>query len=147
MYVCGFLFSEDETHVALVQKQKPAWQSGYHNGIGGKVEVDESVKDAMSREFMEETGVLIKPDSWNLYASVSGTDWTVFFYRAASDKVFECKTMETEDIKVVQVAEVGDMQVIPNLRWLIPMALDPNHEKCWCTANTVRWNPKKAETA
>lgn len=144
-YVCGFLFSEDEKHVALVEKQKPAWQKGCHNGVGGKTEANESIMESMSREFLEETGVLIEPADWNLYANVEGKDWIVFFLRAASDKVFQCKTMETEEIKVVEVRNVRDMKIIPNLNWLIPMALDPNHDMSQATANTVRWNPKKAE--
>lgn len=140
-YVCGFLFSEDESKVALIVKQKPAWQAGRMNGIGGKLEVGETHFEAMSREFLEETGVSIFPEQWNKFANVEGKDWVVFFMRAMSDKVYECRTMETEEIVVVNVYEIGTLNVIPNLKWLIPMALDPNHDMCMAHADTVRWKP------
>jgi hypothetical protein len=37
-YVCGFMFANDFTEVALIRKNKPEWQRGKLNGIGGKVE-------------------------------------------------------------------------------------------------------------
>lgn len=49
-YVAGFMFNEDRTRVALIEKQKPDWQRGKLNGIGGKIEDDESPVEAMTSE-------------------------------------------------------------------------------------------------
>lgn len=54
-YVLGFLFSEDGSRVLLIWKNRPAWQAGKLNGIGGKIEDGEQPLDAMKREFVEET--------------------------------------------------------------------------------------------
>jgi 8-oxo-dGTP pyrophosphatase MutT (NUDIX family) len=54
-YVVGFLFSQDESKVLLVWKNRPAWQNGKLNGIGGKIEAGETPLQAMEREFKEET--------------------------------------------------------------------------------------------
>ncbi len=40
-YVAGLMFSKDEKYVALVIKNKPDWQKGLLNGIGGKIEEED----------------------------------------------------------------------------------------------------------
>ena len=55
-YVVGFLFSVDESVVALITKSRPTWQRGLKNGIGWHVEDGELALDAMRREILEETG-------------------------------------------------------------------------------------------
>lgn len=54
-FVLGFLFSEDGSRVLLVWKNRPAWQNGKLNGVGGKIEPGETPLQAMKREFLEET--------------------------------------------------------------------------------------------
>ena len=56
-YACGFMFNQERTHVALINKLRPSWQYNKLNGVGGHIEDDESPEEAMSREFMEEAGV------------------------------------------------------------------------------------------
>jgi hypothetical protein len=36
-YVVGFLFRNNLSEVALIKKDRPAWQAGHLNGIGGKL--------------------------------------------------------------------------------------------------------------
>jgi 8-oxo-dGTP diphosphatase len=50
-YVVGFLFNESLDQIALIRKEKPDWQRGKINGIGGKIEENESPEQAMRREF------------------------------------------------------------------------------------------------
>jgi 8-oxo-dGTP diphosphatase len=119
-YVAGFLFSEDERKVAMVLKSKPAWQAGLYNGIGGKIEPGESAPEAMRREFIEETGVDV---NWLFFTNLMGPDWSVAFFYAKSDRVFDVRTMESEEIHVLDVRALPD-NVIANCRWLIPMVLD-----------------------
>lgn len=55
-YVVGFMFSEDSSKVALIRKNRPEWQKGLLNGIGGHCESsDKNNQDTMIREFEEET--------------------------------------------------------------------------------------------
>lgn len=65
-YVLGFAFIG--TEVILIQKTKPEFQKGKLNGVGGKIEVNESPASAMVREFEEETSVKTHPGSWVLFA-------------------------------------------------------------------------------
>ena len=61
-YCLGFLFNKARTYVWLIQKNKPDFQRGKYNGIGGAVEVGETYEQAMEREFFEEAG--LKINSW-----------------------------------------------------------------------------------
>lgn len=124
-YVCGFLFYSDE--VLLVKKSKPLWQSGLLNGIGGKVENYETFDQCMHREFEEETGIKAR---FSFFATETGTDYKVHFYRA-----------RLPDKSVVVTPAINDVgeplcwihtqrfdlhyAVVGNLNWLIPLALDP----------------------
>jgi 8-oxo-dGTP diphosphatase len=59
-YTCGFCFNEAMDRVVLIQKNRPAWQAGKLNGVGGHVEDGESPIDCMIREFQEEAGVTLE---------------------------------------------------------------------------------------
>ena len=122
-YVVGFAFDEKMEKVALIHKIKPAWQVGKINGIGGKMESDESASIAIEREFCEEAGITISAELWDLFVILSGPDWRVYFLRAFGVDVRTTRTMEEEKVEVYDVRYLPN-NVIHNLRWLIPMALD-----------------------
>jgi hypothetical protein len=54
-FVLGFVFDFEAKKVLLVLKNRPDWQTGLLNGLGGKIEADETPLEAMEREFKEET--------------------------------------------------------------------------------------------
>lgn len=120
-FVAGFLIDPVQQVVALVRKQRPAWQAGRLNAIGGHVEPGESFDEAMRREFVEETGV--DRDDWQHFATVCG-DWgEVRFYRAFGD-VDQARTTTDEPIEHWWVPNVlTSADILPNLTWLLPLAL------------------------
>lgn len=127
-YVLGFLFSNDFKTVVLIKKEKPTWQKGFLNGIGGKVEKsDNTFEDAMSREFKEETGMYIEPERWHYFAEMldNAGGFYVSCYVAIGD-VTQVKTIEIEEVGVYLVDQLNNLNVIQNLKWLIPMSLDTN---------------------
>ncbi len=123
-YVAGFYFSHilSEHLVALVQKTKPEWQRGKLNAIGGKIEEGETPAEAMRREFKEETGVDVP--EWEPTVTLKGEGWVVYFFRSFGDPT-KCMTMEEEPIGVFNYLELPT-NVIPNLKWLVPLNLDVN---------------------
>ncbi len=123
-YVCGFMFSEDRNKLALISKLSPEWQKGKLNGIGGKIEPREGYLNAMVREFKEETGVNTFLDEWKNLAYLQGKDWEVYFFKAFSNKVYNAVTVTEEEVVLVYPGWINILPVIPNLLWLIPMALD-----------------------
>lgn len=127
--VAGFLFDNTLRYVALILKEKPPWQAGRMNGIGGKVEPGETPSAAMSREFLEETRMIIR--DWTLFAKLSREfDWSVdFFYARATyqDMKAQISKVEIEAPVIVEVAYIQHYHeaiMIPNLKWLIPMAIN-----------------------
>lgn len=121
-YVVGFLFNEKRDRVLLIQKERPSWQKGLWNGVGGKIEENETRDHAMVREFEEETGLYV--DYWRFYAVIRGVSYTVYFYYAVSLEFDVAKTTTDEIILDFPIKDIPELAAIPNLVWLIPMALD-----------------------
>lgn len=123
IYVCGFYFDHKVQRVVLIWKNKPAWQKGKLNGVGGKIENRELPIAAMRREFCEETGIL--HEEWHNLITLEGEDWRVhFFYTVGKDNEFEyAETRETEEVAKIDIESLDDYPHISNLRWLIPMAV------------------------
>jgi 8-oxo-dGTP diphosphatase len=127
-YVVGFMFDVAMSNVALIRKNKPAWQAGLLNGIGGKVEAGEEAINAMCREFGEEAGLW--PSDWTHFCSMSGTNndggsfEVEFFYTIGEPH--KLTSMESEQIEVVSSKAIagGEEKTIGNLPWLVALALD-----------------------
>lgn len=130
-YVCGFAFTHThhETNVALIHKRHgPDVVVGRLNGIGGKIERGETIHEAMVREFKEEAGVLIP--KWDPFCKMNVPPYgTVFMFSAiiSSELAKEVRGREDEEIQWVDVRKMPYYNVVPNLKWLIPMALDQDH--------------------
>jgi 8-oxo-dGTP diphosphatase len=122
-YVVGFAFSPNLHEVMLVEKKRPKWQIGLLNGPGGRIEVGESPLDAMVREFREETGLGTHDDEWTRYASLEvDGNFVHFFYHVFVGCMPHPITTTDE---TVVLAPLGmQSKWLPNLRWLIPMALN-----------------------
>lgn len=122
-YVAGFAFDREAGLVALIRKARPEWQAGRLNAIGGHIEPGERPHDAMVREFEEETGARIP--WWDHFATVSG-DWgCVYFYRTDVPGLLDrVSTTTDEPVECYRVSELGSVpDTLPNLSWLIPLAL------------------------
>lgn len=126
-YVLGFAFRDNCTSVVLIRKQKPKWQAGLLNGIGGKVEAGESPEQAMSREFKEECGVDVHPSHWRHYARMSGEQFAVDCFTLRDSDVWEkAASQESEQVEKIHPDELDPEQCISNLPWLIELAVDEN---------------------
>lgn len=124
-YSLGFLFSKDNRAVALINKNKPDWQKGLLNGIGGKQEENETMIECMIREFKEETGLLFT--GWEHFLDIGNEYFIVSCYKGTYNNLHELKSMTDESIEIHGVEimlAVGHKDMIPNLRWIIPIALD-----------------------
>jgi len=127
-FVVGFCFSQDRQQVVLIRKKRPAWQLGLLNGPGGRCEEGETFVDAMAREYHEETGGRVAPSEWELLCTLSGSGpmgpVEVAFFRAFSDAGIEdAHTVTDEGVMVFETFMVHAERTIPNLQWLIPLAV------------------------
>lgn len=94
-YVLGFMVWG--SLVSLIRKKRPEWQAGKLNGVGGHVEEGEPPRNAMAREFFEETGVKTSPDLWEYDGRMLFPDAEVVLYHmnwVGDRPELECKTDE-----------------------------------------------------
>lgn len=125
-YVVGFLIDSD-WNVVLIRKNKPEFQKGFLNGVGGKIEEGEDPMRAMEREFAEEAGVIFK--KWNHFATISEEgDYEVYCFKAfvPDVKEIETKSMTSELIEVRPIKFLRVAGILPSAMWLIQIALDDN---------------------
>lgn len=125
-YVVGFLFN-DKDQVLLIEKQKPISQKGLLNGIGGKVENNESSYQCLIREFLEETGIDASSLKWNLFAVLHGykNRYKILFFRAYTNEIIPFYQKTDEIPKLIKIKDINNFNnVLYDLKWLIPMALD-----------------------
>lgn len=131
-YVCGFAFYKEPegNSVILIEKQRPDWQMGKHNGVGGKIEKEDNNEYySMSREFQEETNIFVDPANWKKFALVEGKDWKVYFFKTDLTFVQQKSLKKTTDEipKWFLEEEIFDKDnknlFLRNVRWLVAMAL------------------------
>lgn len=124
-YVVCFAFTPDGK-VILIRKNRPEWQAGKLNGVGGKIEEGESVHQAAVREFFEETGAKTKEGDWRYFCYMSSQLWGCYCLSAENITGFSTTTDE-----VVDAYDKLPDDVLPNLLWLVPLA---KQRECFVTA-------------
>ena len=77
----------------------------------------------MSREFKEETGIVIQPEDWRVLTILYCREWEVIFYTAYNFSVYSVKSKTDEEVCIIPTSTLP-ASVIYNLNWLIPLALD-----------------------
>lgn len=126
-YVCGFAISRKDDLVLLIKKNRPDWQEGKLNGIGGHIEPNETPLGAMHREFREETGFQGRL-TWHNFITLQYDHCTVYFFVAFCPLEVlteaEQKSPTDEKVMVINMESLWYKETIPNLEWLIPMALE-----------------------
>lgn len=120
-YVIGFLFDRSSKNVLLIKKNRPEWQNGKLNGVGGHIEKGEKPIEAMIREFKEETGLLIT--NWKFIISTEGPEFKVYFYSSFGN-LEESKSITDEQLQIIKVEYIYFMSdIIYDLKWIIPLSL------------------------
>jgi 8-oxo-dGTP diphosphatase len=126
--VVGFCFTLDRQLVILILKNKPEWQRGKLNGVGGKIKLDtnESPGEAMVREWHEETGTTISEECWRLFCELRHGDNYVFFFETRSVEMFPIPSQpegreQANWFKVENILSSA-RPAINNLKWLLPLA-------------------------
>lgn len=118
-YVVGFAFDQYGA-VALINKNKPAWQKGKWNGVGGHIEpTDPSTRYAIAREFHEETAMYTQPEQWRHVGRSIESDAVVQIFTARVP-LLHVHTNTAETVRVFpeydQLMLGGDQfPCIPNL--------------------------------
>lgn len=131
-YVLGFAFDRNGDNLVLIEKQRPEWQAGKLNGIGGKIEPEDSSPNAaMIREFKEETGVetfIGGLYGWHHFATmifnkdILGGEAKVFCFKMQSNNIYQCKSTTDELVFKMSVSDVLKKPLMQNVPILISLA-------------------------
>lgn len=125
-YTVGFIFDKDMKKVLLVHKTAPEWQVGLINGVGGKLEIGETTAECIVREIKEETNIDVSIKDVVDLGGILGEDQAAeveVFGVVYQGELFEAFIFEKEKIEWFPVDQIPG-NVIPNLKWLIPLTLE-----------------------
>lgn len=120
-YVTGYMFDiNDPDRILMVKKNRPDWQAGKHNGIGGKIELCETPIDAMIREFQEETGLVTVDWQWRQFAAhmYQGGHYVHFFMTW----VWAPEEPQQMTDEFVHWVNWRTVPCVMNTGWLVPQA-------------------------
>lgn len=118
-YVLGFVFDSTCEHVWLIKKNRPAWQAGFLNGIGGKVEQYESLYQAMRRECMEEAG--LETSHWIYLGDITFPDAEIAVFYTVVKEDIELESREDEQVvkTPVRFIEPSATNLLPSVPILV----------------------------
>lgn len=123
-YVLGFAFDPSGSKVVLIFKTKPEFLKDLWNGVGGKVEdFDTTPKDAMVREFEEETGVYIPDWTEAFFIDNQPNQYQMWVYFTFSEKIIDCKTQTEERVDIIKIEHLDMYKLSFNVQWFVHFAL------------------------
>lgn len=125
-YVIAFLFDEDLKNVWLIEKQKPSWQKGLLNGIGGKTEPGETAIQAIVRELQEEAGIMMNAENLQDAGQIEGLDdlgdsYEVIIFTGVT--TLALLSQEEEKIGQYELSRVSEFRYVENLQLLLQACL------------------------
>lgn len=122
-YASCLLVDPDHKRGLLIIKNRPDWQAGSVNIIGGHIEEDEAPVEAAIREVFEEVNIKIEdPRHFAILHTRTPARAVVYFFVAECD-IDSYKQMTDECPIIVDLNRLPN-NIIPNLNYLIPLALD-----------------------
>lgn len=127
VFVLGFALTEDKKAILLIKKNRPAWQKGLLNGVGGKVNPVETPKQAMIREGFEETGLYLKWDHRGYMTGINndGSSFHCDIFSAVDDQIWKYNQPTDEKPAIYRVEDIikNRYPMVQNLGFLIPYVL------------------------
>jgi hypothetical protein len=125
-YVLGFVFDSSCRNVLMIYKNKPDWQKDKLNGLGGKIREGEAPDYAMYREFVEETGGCEVTPRFEPFGRLRGTGFEVWLFHARLRTEIPPGLQGVDagegDCQIVLLSDFPNWPVVPNARYLVPMA-------------------------
>jgi len=126
-YVVGIVLDEFD-YVLLIRKNRPDWQAGRLNGVGGKVEEGEIPYEAMIRECKEECGLSLY--NWLQLGTVTdGTNYTVYYYVAKTTAMLKAKTVTDEKIEIFHLDFLEYADLVPPTDVFLRLGLNPRYKQ------------------
>lgn len=140
-YVCGLKVTSNYDNILMVTKSHPDWQDGHANLPGGHVLEGESGLEAMVREWKEEVNEVNYASDWFPRIEIQGQSFylSIFMWRHRPIRFSIPKGIKGEPVnwyrtidmlipRQYRPKELAMPPLLPDLYWVIPLALDENVE-------------------
>lgn len=137
LYVLGFAICPITKEVILIKKNKPEFQKGFLNGIGGKIEPGEDPIPAMIREFKEECGVVTTTEDWKTVCIMNcktnsidkiSNSWAVYVFTCflSLERYNTWSTNTDEEVRPLALRSCisENPNLLGNIPWLVGMSID-----------------------
>jgi 8-oxo-dGTP diphosphatase len=123
-FCLAFVFDEDDD-VILIRKNRPEVLSGKWNGIGGHLEEGENKFEGCHREVFEETGVLVKARWFQCFGLFTVPNFGLIhlFVTKIHGRIHPSQKTDEEVCMMTVEEAVNAPDIVPNLKWMIPMAI------------------------
>lgn len=130
-YVVGIIVCVEA--VLLILKNRPEWQAGRFNGIGGKVNEDETSYAAIVRECKEECALTI--EDWFFIGTVSNNiDYLVHYYYATVSSLSTAYSTTDEEIKIFKIKDLDYSMLVPPTDIFLRYCLNPYYKPIFLEA-------------
>lgn len=117
-YVVGIII--DGERGLLIEKNRPDWQKGKLNGIGGKIEKDETPLDAIIRETIEECGLTIHRWKEIKRDICEENDVEIYYFSSyVSDCILDCYVSNTDEKVIMYHKSSIPENVLPDIGMMI----------------------------
>lgn len=127
----GYIMSPDGKDVLLIHRNKRLddLHYGKYNGLGGRLEPNESVSACMRREVWEEAGLVV--DAMTLRGTISwpgfgkgGADWFGFLFRIDRWHGEPHAGNHEGTLAWMPVATITELPIWPSDRFFLPLVFD-----------------------
>lgn len=131
-YTLGFIRRGSE--ILMVNREKSPWKGAW-NGVGGKIDADETARVCMQREIEEETGIVIERDqirskgcmTWNVF-DAEGEGLYIFLIDLPLDYEYPTPRKVDEGIldwkKIEWINDFENQGVAHNIPYFLPTVLE-----------------------
>ena len=125
----GIVLNITMDRVILIFKDHPDWQKGKYNFPGGHYEDGETAEACISREFNEETDILIPESNWMHVGKIKDrrNSFIVDILVAYKSDSFMPIATTSEPPSWQWINDLP-LDIIPNVEWLIAFAKDATHD-------------------
>jgi 8-oxo-dGTP diphosphatase len=94
------MFDDDMKSVLMIKKNRPEWQKGLLNGIGGKMEHGEIPIETMIREFQEECGIKTFESDWLSVLDLRFKEAIIYFFAGKNSQIYHSAISLTDEMVV-----------------------------------------------
>lgn len=125
--VCAIPFLPGEEGRVLLLRKTNDKDEPFYDGFSGILQHDPldpmAGQKSCSEYVAAETGVLTKPKAWVEIVTLRGEEWEINYYYAIVGALANAKSLTENAVSLEKPLDLP-YNIMPSLRWLIPLALD-----------------------